>query len=40
MNPEFEYVNIYSNTIPRLGCFANITENFSIIDEEEDQFSN
>ena len=39
MNPQFEYVNIYSNTVSRLNCFANITEN-SIIDDEENEFLN
>jgi hypothetical protein len=34
MNPQFEYANIYQSTVPRLGCFKNITENIS--DEEED----
>ncbi len=34
MNPQFEYVNIYLNTITRLKCFTNITENYIIDDEE------
>jgi hypothetical protein len=37
MSPQFEYVNIYSNTINRLKCLRKITELF-IIDDEENEF--